>query len=409
MGRPRLLFLTQTLPYPPHGGVQIRTFHTLRLLAQEFDIHALCFYRRVAHATPGDAAHAAAQLQSYAQVEPFAIPQEHNRLRFVRDHLRSLLTRRPYTVASYDSAPFRARLEQLRAARTFDIIHVDSLDLSVYLPLLIDLPIVCAHHNVESALLERRARTEQNPLLRKYLQLQARLLKKEERYWTGRVNLNITVSDEDRAVLQQLAPAARFAVFPNGVDTRYFQPDNAAENGIVFVGGYSWYPNRDALEYFSADILPLIRARQPSVRTSWVGRAPLAVREAYRSQHGIELTGYVSDVRPHVQSAACYVVPLRVGGGTRLKILDAWAMGKTVVSTSIGCEGLDARDGVNILIRDHPADFADAVLTVLQDASLRARLGAQARHTVETIYDWDVMGAAMLRDYHALVEPRTER
>ena len=115
------------------------------------------------------------------------------------------------------------------------------------------------------------------------------------------------------------------------------------------------------------------------------------------------MTGYVEDIRPHVQRAACYVVPLRVGGGTRLKILDAWAMGKAVVSTSVGCEGLDARDGENILIRDDARSFAEAVGRVLRDGELRRRLAAGARETAERVYDWDVIGARMVREYTALL------
>ncbi|HEV2735546.1 MAG TPA: glycosyltransferase family 4 protein, partial [Longimicrobiaceae bacterium] len=121
----------------------------------------------------------------------------------------------------------------------------------------------------------------------------------------------------------------------------------------------------------------------------------------------IGLTGYVEDIRPYVQRAACYVVPLRVGGGTRLKILDAWAMGKAVVSTSIGCEGLDARDGDNVLVRDDPAEFAAAVRQVLDDEGLRARLGEGARRTAEEVYDWEVIGRSMNREYLALLGGRS--
>jgi polysaccharide biosynthesis protein PslH len=170
------------------------------------------------------------------------------------------------------------------------------------------------------------------------------------------------------------------------------------------VGGYGWYPNRDALEFFAADILPDVRAAEPEVRVQWVGRAPKATQTWYRQRYGIELTGYVDDIRPYVHSASCYVAPLRVGGGTRLKILDAWAMGKAVVSTSIGCEGLSARDGDNILIRDDPRAFADAVRLVLADEDLRIRLGESARRTTEERYDWDIIGRDMLAEYHRVID-----
>jgi glycosyltransferase involved in cell wall biosynthesis len=160
----------------------------------------------------------------------------------------------------------------------------------------------------------------------------------------------------------------------------------------------SWFPNADALEFFDEEILPLVRARDEKMTVTWVGRAKPEVIARYATR-GIQLTGHVDDIRPYVAKAACYVVPLRIGGGTRLKILDAWAMGKAVVSTSVGCEGLEAVDGQNILIRDDPAAFAAAVTTVLRDAGLRTALERNARVTAEQRYSWDVIGETMRRLY----------
>jgi glycosyltransferase involved in cell wall biosynthesis len=174
---------------------------------------------------------------------------------------------------------------------------------------------------------------------------------------------------------------------------------------VVFVGGLEWFPNHDALRHFCEDILPRVRAAGHDVPVRWVGRAPEPTRRAYRTQHNVELTGYVEDIRPLVRNAACYVVPLRVGGGTRLKILDAWAMGKAVVSTSIGCEGLAAEDGRNILIRDDPDGFAQAVCAVLQDEALQRRLGAEGRRTVERLYEWERIGESLLTSYTSLLAP----
>jgi glycosyltransferase involved in cell wall biosynthesis len=275
---------------------------------------------------------------------------------------------------------------------------MDSLDLAGYLPLLTGLSVVCVHHNVESALLRRRASTTRG-LAGQYIAMQARLTENEERRWCPAVSLNIAVSDADLHAFQRIAPTARFVVIPNGVDTQTFQPTDASEEGIVFVGGYSWQPNRDAMERFCLEVLPRLRARGIRANVTWVGRAPDAVKREYAERYGVHLTGYVSDIRPVVQRAACYIAPLRAGGGTRLKILDAWAMGKAVVSTTVGCEGLDARDGENILIRDAPEAFGEAVASVLADEDLRRRLGDQARQTAEQLYDWEVIGRPMLAYY----------
>lgn len=404
IGVKRLLFLCQTLPYPPDGGVNIRTYNVLRLLAREFAVTALCFYRAAERRNSDEVRHSIGGLQPFARVEAFPIPQEHNPLRLLIDHFRSLVTGRAYTVSAYESALFRNRISELLAADEFDLVHLDSLDLLGYIPLMAGIPIVCVHHNVESSLLRRRAATAAG-LKRLYIAHQSRLTEIEERRWCPIVALNVTVSEADRGTLQGIAPHARFVVVPNGVDTQFFRPEKLAQEGIVFVGAYSWQPNRDAMEYFTSEILPRLRAHRIEASVTWVGRASNAIQHEYAERHGVRLTGYIDDIRPLVQRAACYVAPLRAGGGTRLKILDAWAMGKAVVSTSVGCEGLDARDGENILVRDAPEEFANAVEAVLADEDLRQRLGASARYTAETLYDWEVIGRPMLNHYRQLLSP----
>jgi glycosyltransferase involved in cell wall biosynthesis len=398
--RPKLLFLSQTLPYPPDGGVHIRTYNIMRQLARAFEIRALCFYRRKARASGLTLDDSIRGLSSIASVEVFPIPQEHNRARLVWDHARSTATRRAYTVFAYQSAAYAHRLATLVAGEAIDLVHADSLDLSAYFPRVRRLPLVCVHHDAQSVLLTRRAAVERAAWRRAYVRHQARLMEREERLWCPRVTLNVTVSETDAEALAQLAPAAKFTVVPNGVDTEFFRPSDAEPDGmeIVFVGGTTWFPNRDALEYFAREVLPRIHALGIRPRVRWVGRSTPAERRSF-GELGIELTGYVEDIRRHVQRAGCYVVPLRVGGGTRVKILDAWAMGKAVVSTSIGCEGLAATDGANILIRDDPAAFAEAVAAVLRDAPLRAALGECARRTVEQRYSWDIIGTSMNERY----------
>lgn len=404
--RPRLLFLCHQLPYPLDSGIAIRCFHILRLLARAFDVTAVCFVRDKGGAVPEhDVAERLTALRQLvdADVEAFPVPQEHSRWRLAWDHLRSVALNRAYTVFRFDSTTVAERIRDLLRARRFDLIHVDSIMLSRYLGLFDRVPLVCGHHNIESDLLRRRARVEATPWRRAYLRHQARLVAREERDWSARCDLNIAVSDEDRITLQRLARGIPCAVVPNGVDIETFQPGvDGDQGGLVFVGESTWFPNRDALQYFCEEILSRIRTVRGAIPVRWVGRASEALRREYGDRHGVELTGYVPDVRPYVRDAACYVVPLRVGGGTRLKILDAWAMGKAVVSTSIGCEGLAAEDGRNILVRDDPESFAQAVCAVVKDAALRRRLGAEGRCTVERQYSWERIGESLLALYTSL-------
>ena len=217
--------------------------------------------------------------------------------------------------------------------------------------------------------------------------------------------MNILCSNIDREVLQALVPRARATVVPNGVDVEEFSPLEGECSGSTFVGATSWFPNLDALAHFADDILPLVRAELPDHRGTWVGSATEEEQARFAAQ-GIELTGYVDDVRPYMARASTFVVPLRLGGGTRLKILNAWSMECAVVSTSIGCEGLEAVDGENILIRDDPAEFAKAVIKVERDPELRARLGAAARKTAETVYSWSVIGRDLVSLYLDIVAGR---
>ncbi len=397
------MFLSQTLPYPPHGGVEARTFNILRLLAEEFDITALCFYRRRG-AVQGRIEEATRALSAFGRIEAFEIPQEWSTRRLVADHLRSILSGRVYTVGAYESRAFRSRLEALLATQSFDLVHLDSMDLSGYLPLLLGMPVVCTHHNVESQLLTRRASVTRPALSAAYLRHQARLMAREEARIAPQVRLNVAVSQADAAYFEALKPPPKVQVVPNGVDVTEFLPGPSTERDLIaFLGGTSWFPNLDAMEWFCTNVLPIIRAKGADPRVVWVGKARPEEIDRFRRRHRVTLTGYVTDVRPHIQPATVFVVPLRFGGGTRLKILDAWAMGKAVVSTAVGCEGLETRDGENIIIRDMPEAFAEAVLSLLADPGRVAALGRSARATAERLYSWKVIGVGLTSAYRSVI------
>lgn len=403
MSRPQILFLSHVLPYPPDSGVAIRTFNILRVLSSEYDVDVLAFFRAAAHPSHTAVKTGEHALQSMTRsVEAFPIPQEHRMTRRIADHARSLVTGRPYTYYAYRSRDFALRLDARLRSRVYDVIHVDSLDLCAYL-LDLDLSrVACVHHNVESALLRRRAANESRWMRRSYLRVQAALTERAERRWCPQVGLNVTVSPDDERALRALAPASRTVTVPNGVDLEFFQPAPREGGVIAFLGGTEWFPNVDALEFFGERVLPRLRERMSEVRVRWIGRATAAQQREYGRRYGIELTGYVEDIRDHLSDVACTIVPLRIGGGTRLKITTAWALGLPVVSTSIGCEGLHARDGCNILIRDAAGEFAEAVASVLQDPDRRAALAAFGRRTAEERYGWNVIGQTLVGVYREL-------
>jgi glycosyltransferase involved in cell wall biosynthesis len=346
------------------------------------------------------------ELGRFGEVEAFPVPQTRSRLRLLWDHTRSLLFRRVYTQYIFDSSAFRERLGELLRTRSFDLVHMDSLDLATYLPMCEGLPVVCVHHNVESELLRRRAPVQGRAFARAYFRYQADRMKREEQDWIGRIALNVVVSEGDRDQFAGFVPEARFAVVPNGVDVNEFRPKPAQGDGLAYIGGTNWFPNLDALDFFCESILPHLRAAGVEIPVRWVGSASNEEQRRYADSFGVQLTGYVDDVRPFMRDTLCNIVPLRAGGGTRLKVLNSWAMGKAIVSTSIGCEGLDARDGENILIRDDPREFAEAILQLRSDDSLRSKLEQGARSTAERCYAWDVIGPPMIASYRDLLSDR---
>lgn len=401
--RDRLLFASQTLPFPPDSGVKARSFHTLKILSSAFDVTALCFYRRRQTGGQAGVQRALDGLRDFANVSAFPIPQEWSNSRKIRDHAASVLRRNPYTDHVFHSKSFSDAFRRHIDEGRHRLLHLESQCLSHYAVDSNETPSACVHHNVESQLLARRAQVHPNRIAAAYLRHQAGLLRSAESKRSSWFDLNIAVSEADSAELQAIAPSARIVSIPNGVDTDYFTTTDTPTDGIALLGGTDWFPNLDGLRHFVEEIQPQILGSRPTVRIVSVGRAKDSEIRRYRQQHGVELTGYVDDIRPWIQSARCVVVPLRVGGGSRLKILDAWAMGKPVVTTSIGCEGLEARDGENLLVRDDPVAFADAVLRVLNEPDLERRLSAAGRATVTDSYSWDVIGKRMLRAYEGLL------
>jgi len=406
-----LLFLSQTLPYPPDSGVNIRTYHTIKALAEEFSVSVLAFFRRGGAGSQPEASELAKCLEKEvgARVSTFPIPMEWSRFRTGSVYLKSTLLRRPFTFFAHQQKPFLDAVTATLREKPVSLVHFDSLDLSYFLPVIKNLTpnakVVCTHHNVESMLLDRRAERETDWVRRSFVRAQARLYRDEEAAVCPRFDLNIAVSDKDAERSKEIT-GVPFEVIPNGVDVDYFRPSKERSSGheIVFLGGTTWFPNRDALDFLVADILPKVREALPDVKVTWVGRCSQDEVEEFSTQHGVQLTGYVEDVRPYLSSATCLVVPLRVGGGTRLKITTAWAAGVPVVTTSVGMEGLMGTDGTHFLVREEGGALGDALIELLRNNSLQARLAEAGRDMAERHYSWRALGGRLRAKYVSLVD-----
>jgi glycosyltransferase involved in cell wall biosynthesis len=315
-------------------------------------------------------------------------------LRFYADVAAHIADPLPYAVATYRSRAFRLQIEALLAQHAFHLVVCDFLAPAVNLPPALPCPSVLFTHNVEAEIWRRHAETHKGRMTFGLYDTQHRRMLAYEDGVLQRFDGVLTVSDADQETLTRLYPDVRVKpmwVIPTGVDTEFFAADTAAvsEPRLVFTGSMDWLPNEDAMRFFCHDVLPLIRAEEPRARLSIVGRAPTAAVRALADEH-IEVTGTVPDVRPFMRRAAVHVVPLRIGGGTRLKIFEAMAMGQAVVSTTIGAEGLPITHGEHALIADGPRALADAVVSLLRDERRRHALSAAARTLVAERYDWSV-------------------
>ena len=265
---------------------------------------------------------------------------------------------------------------------------------AVNLPQELPIASVLFTHNVEAEIWRRHAETSTSWLRASlYRQQWKRMLRFEGRT-LARFDRVLAVSDVDRDTFQRLYPgklAAPAVVIPTGVDTTYFAPAPeraSTARRLVFTGSMDWLPNVDGVLYFCRDILPLVRQSCPDVTFTIVGRAPTHTVRKLAEEEGVEVTGRVDDVRPYLADAAAYVVPLRIGGGTRLKIFEAMAAGRAVVSTSVGAEGLPTESGRHLLLADNPGAFAQAVVRLLSDTAFRQTIERDARALVTTHYDW---------------------
>lgn len=392
----KLLFLTPQLPFPPRQGTAIRNWGLIRHLAQRHDVSLLSF------AEPGQLP-AAPELQAACRsVVTVPVPR---RDRLAR--VRTLLSPQPDMARRLWSPEFAAALaEQLRAS-AFDFVHVEGIELAPYLPVIVrpaaGRPRPLALYDAHNAeyLLQRRACLNDLRLPARwpaalYSLAQFTRLKRFEADTCRAVDRLTCVSAEDAAVLCGLVPGLKPVIVPNGIDvdayaSRVGPAAPAAWPYLVFTGKMDYRPNVDAALWFAQAIFPLIRRRRPETQFYIVGQKPLTRLQRLDGQNGVVVTGAVDDARPYIAGAAVYVAPLRMGGGTRFKLIEAMALSRPIVSTPLGAEGFDVRSGRELLLADSPADFAEAVLTLL-DNPRQAQTVAQAGHAfAQASYDWSVI------------------
>jgi polysaccharide biosynthesis protein PslH len=372
-----------------HGG-KIRSYYLARELAVQHDVTLFTFYP----ATPEDKHSELKSIFGRVISLPVPIPAQKSRHEYVA-YFKNLFSGLPYSVVKYCQPQVAKELRQLMEQETFDLIVCDFLLTAAVIPWDLPGPKVVFTHNIEARIWQRHFQCARNPVWKAASYREFRTMKRMEQEYLKRADYVLTVSDVDRNFFCSFLDPLKIAVIPTGVDVNYFRSAPEAEqlNTLVFTGSMDWKANEDGMLYFVAEILPRIRRQVPDVSLFVVGRRPSArIKRLAARDSAVKITGTVADIRPYMSKASVYVVPLLVGGGTRLKIFEAMAMGKAIVSTSIGAEGLPVTPEENILIADDPVDFAHQVILLLRDPKRRCELGHAARELVERDYSWKAVG-----------------
>jgi polysaccharide biosynthesis protein PslH len=385
---------------PPDMGGKIRSYNILKQLARRHEITLFTFYPEHPH----DQHLLGNAFFSKLVPVPLPLPPRRSLGEYVRS-ARMMAAGRPVTIDKFLCPEVRRRYAELLASATFDVIVCDFLVPGSLMHWKTPPPTILFTHNVEAQVWERHYKVTTNPLMKAACWLEARALAVAERRYVELADRVLAVSENDRAFFLRYIESSRVSVIPTGVDTEYFQlsPDPEQRDTMAFTGTMDWMPNEDGVAYFVDKILPLIRRDVPDAAFWAVGRRPPRRIRALASEH-VVVTGAVEDIRPYLGKAAVCVVPLRSGSGTRIKIFEAMAMGKAVVSTSMGAEGLPVRHGENIVLADDPADFARQVVHLLRDPQRRAQLGRAARQLVEENYGWPSVAAHFDQIMQAVVK-----
>ncbi|MFI5252984.1 MAG: glycosyltransferase [Bacteroidota bacterium] len=380
----KVLHIMPYSPYPPIHGGAIRVLYLLKHLAQHHDVSVVCFGEEK------DADRLKSVLNCQLD-EVYTVHSPWTRMYRRPGQLYSRFTSMSYLQTACYSTDMQKKIDEILAEQDFDLVFSEFCMMGWYQLKTNALKILDAH-NIEHDNYSRMVKLEQSLIKKNQYISESKKLRCEEIATFKRQNALFATSQRDTEIIESLAPGIPKFVIPNGVDTSYFVPNitSVDPHSMVFTGMMGYTPNSDGMLYFLDEIFPMITKEIPDAKITIVGNNPPAVLQK-RASDNVIVTGYVDDVRPYVWNSKAYVVPLRMGGGTRLKVCEAMSMKKPIITTSIGCEGIDVESGKHVFIADTPGKFARMVINVLQDRSDHARLVENGYKLVRSVYDWSVI------------------
>jgi len=386
---------------PLDTGGKIRSYNIVRELARSHSVTVFTFYPEQEPDRNPEMEH----VVDAAICRPIRVPGTRSPREMFR-YAATFLSRQPFAFLKYCRPEIRAAVRNVVTAGAFDAIICDFLLPGGVIPWDMTIPKILFTHNVEALIWRRHYDNTANLLWKAVFWREWRTTERMETSYIRLSDHVVTVSDVDRQMFAQQIPSERITTIPTGVDTQVFCARGRSQvpHSLVFAGSMDWMPNEDGILFFLQQVFPSIQMAVPEVTLKIVGRHPsLRLQETARRYSNVALTGCVDDVRPHLDEAEVFIVPLRVGSGTRLKIFEAMAMEKAIVSTSLGAEGLPVTHGENILIEDEPASFAAAVIQLLNDSSLRRSLELAGRNLVQSRYSWESVASQFVNAIERVV------
>lgn len=399
----RILFITDTLPYPPVSGNRLRVYHLCRQIAREHEVWLIAGARSAEEAESSGVAH----MREFCREVIVVVREQYSKLQHVPGLVRYALAGRPLEHKFEHSQAMEDAIRRVTAAHEFDIVHIEPSYSALYREALSQREharVVLGFHNIEFQLFSDMVRVEHSPAGRLRAYLHSALLRRWEPRYAANFDRCITCSEDDRQLLLGANPRLSVEVIPNGVDTQEYRPlpEENDRPTVLFIGSMNYAPCADGAVLFCEQMLPTIQQKIPDVDVWIVGRNPLPHVEKL-ARDNVHVTGWVDDIMPFYRRSTVCIVPLRAGGGTRLKVLEAMALGRAMVSTSIGCAGIDVVDGEHIFIADDTQDFAQKTVQLLSDAQLRAKMVSNARKMAVEKYDWGVLAGDLMRIYRELL------
>lgn len=393
-----ILMLTARLPYPANNGAKIRAFQIIKSLAQNHHVTLISYYGSENETRYFD------EFDNIGvNLVPIHNPTIDSKVG-LRELLTSMTTGLPLTVGKYNDPRMAAAIADNIAGK--DVIHCEHMHVAHYAFPYTNITRVVDEHNVESQIAQRLVQHESNPLKKLVLSLNHYAMRRHESRICRTFDMALSVSPQDKELLETGFGAKCVRLIENGVDTGFFHPNASVSKHksrkLVFVGAMDWLPNSDGIINFVETTLPLIKERYPDIRLDIVGKDPPESVRRLEKVAGIRVTGTVADVRPYAWDSDVFIVPLRFGGGSRLKILEGFSMGIPVVSTTVGCEGIGCKHGREILIADTPDDFADSIVKLFASNSACDQLTGNAQYLVKEFYDWQIICNKLLNYYNRI-------